>query len=339
MTRLIPLPDDPATHLLSHIAVSDTFSIPLSDAQPQGLVRHGARFHPRGIAYPAPALVRAVAHHLERPGSIVAEWSALALLGLREFSDSADTTLLCSSDVRLSASTRAPTVRRRTKKHQATDVIVGSFTIPVTPHMDTLAGCLKSLANREHAWDTLADLDVDAVTVMSVQLIDRFRRVFGASTDQLRIGLKGRFSARRLEKYLLLSCPLTDSRPETVLRLLAGEAVADLPDVSFVSQVPVYTDGTIGRPGEKDPDRTLLTVLDQAEPNLLVGLQQDGEHHLERKQRDKDAEITAGRLANGWQLVRTSTGMLRKTRETKCRVHAATVAALARREQQRGLAS
>ncbi|MDO5668526.1 MAG: hypothetical protein Q4G50_00830 [Corynebacterium sp.] len=331
MTTLFSLPDDPAeqvAHLLSHIAVSDTFSIPLNDARPQGLVHYGARFHPRGLAYSAPATARAVAHHLERPGSIIAEWSALDILGVPDFSDAADTTLLCSSDRRLTRSPLQPTVRRRTKKHRTLERHVGSRKVMVTDHLDTLAGCLRSLENGEHAWDTLATLDIDPITIMSVQVIDRFRRVFGASTDQLRTGLKGKIRARRLEALLLLSCALTDSKPETVLRLLAREAVADLPEVQFQSQIPVYADGEIGRTGEKSPDKTLLTILDQAAAALKVGLQQDGEHHLERKQRDKDAEITADLLSTGWQLVRTSTGMLRKTSETKRRIRAAALRAL-----------
>ncbi|MDO5512616.1 hypothetical protein [Corynebacterium sp.] len=317
--------------------MSATFSIARASTRPDALVRHDAQCHPRSLAYPAPAIVRAVAHHLDRPGSMVAEWSALALLGLREFSDSADTTLLCSSDTRLTTSALAPTVRRRTKKHITAMVAVGPYSVPVTTHWQTLAGCLRSVRKGEHAWDTVAELGLDDITVMSVQLIDRFRRVFNVSTDDIRVGLKGHFSARELEKYLLLSCGLADSKPETVLRLLAREAVADLPEVTFQSQVPVYTDGTIGKPGEKDADATLLTVFDQADPVLRVGLQQDGEHHLRRSQRDKDAEITADLLETGWLLLRTSTGMLRKTQETKRRVRAAAVAALERRDRRGSL--
>ena len=330
----IPAPDDP--DVANHVRISSRHVIPFTALRPDSLVRHGAGCHPRRIRYGAPPLTRALAHLAERPGAVLAEWSALAALGLDEFSDSADTTLLCSSDLRLATVATEPTLRRRTRRHKVLDMTLGGRPVRVTTHLETLAGCLKSLARGEHAWDTLAVLQVDPVTIMSVQLIDRFRRVFGASTDQLRVGLKGTFSAPKLDRYLLLSCGLTDSRPETVLRLLANEAVQDLPEVRFESQVPVYTDGTVGRAGERDPGKTLLTVMDQADPHLRVGLQQDGEHHLERSQRDKDAEITADLLAAGWQILRTSTGMLRTSEPTRRRIRAAATAALEGRRLREG---
>ncbi|QGU03625.1 hypothetical protein [Corynebacterium comes] len=329
------LPDDPRllTAILQKYAhASPGHVVPIGALRPENLARYDAQFHPRGIAYPVGAAQRGIAHHRERPGSLMAEWSALALLGLDEFSSGADTTILCSSDMQLAADALKATVRRRKKHHKARILQVAGTVVATTDHMQTLASCLRSLGNREHAWDTIASLALDQQTVMSVQLIDRFCNVFGYRHEEIRTGLAGLYSARRLEKLLALSCPGAESRPETILRLLAEEAVGDLAWVNFESQVPVYTDGTIGEPGVIRKERTLLTVFDQADRRLKVGLMHDGEHHLQRSQRDKDAEITADLTALGWGMLRTSAGMLRRTADTKRRVRQAVLSAAGKGE-------
>lgn len=83
----------------------------------------------------------------------------------------------------------------------------------------------------------------------------------------------------------------------------------------------------MGAPGERRRDRTLLTIFDCADRRLQVGLMYDGEHHLQRSQRDKDAEITADLVALGWVMLRTSAGMLRRTTDTKRRVRNAVLGA------------
>lgn len=325
------LPADDPRLLQKHVLVSPAHAVPAERLRPEALVHHEARHHPRGIAYRADAVQRALAHHRERPGAVIAEWSALALLGLGEFSSGADTTVLCSFDRRLAAHALQPTLRRRRRHHRARILRVAGFDIAVTDPMQTLAACLRSLKNREHAWDTLATLERGPVTVMSVQLIDRFCNRFGYVPEDVRTGLAGLYSSRELEKLLALSCPGAESPPETVLRLLAEEAVSDLPRINFGSQVPVYTDGTVGGPGERRADKTLLTIFDRAERGLKVGLMYDGEHHLQRRQRDKDAEITADLTALGWVVLRTSAGMLRRTGDTKRRVRRAVLGAAERK--------
>ncbi|MCS5478337.1 hypothetical protein NYP18_01570 [Corynebacterium sp. YIM 101645] len=313
--------------LQNHVLASPGHVVPVSALRAEALARHDARYHPRGIAYRVEPVPRALAHHRERPGSLIAEWSALAVLGLDEFSSGADTTVLCTSDRKLAVDALKPTLRRRKKHHRAEILQVGGITLAATDHMQTLAACLRSLKNREHAWDILADLERESATVMSVQLIDRFCHRFEYGLDEVRAGLTGLYCSRDLGKLLALSCPAAESRPETILRLLVGEAVADLAWTNFASQVPVYTDGTVGTPGERRRDRTLLTVFDYADPRLKVGLMYDGEHHLQRSQRDKDAEITADLVALGWTTLRTSAGMLRRTADTKRRVREAVLGA------------
>ncbi|RSZ64391.1 hypothetical protein EAH68_05200 [Corynebacterium hylobatis] len=322
--------DDPRllpTILQKHALASPQYVVPVSELRAEALARHDARYHPRGIAYRVEPVPRALAHHRERPGSLIAEWSALAVLGLDEFSSGADTTILCTSDRKLATDALNATLRRRKKHHRTEIRQVGGIVVAATDHMQTLAACLRSLRNREHAWDTLADLEVEPATVMSVQLIDRFCHRFGYRLEEVRTGLAGLYCSRELRKLLTLSCPGAESRPETILRLLAEEAVSDLAWTNFASQVPVYTDGTVGLPGERRRDRTLLTAFDRAEPRLKIGLMHDGEHHLQRSQRDKDAEITADLMSLGWTVLRTSAGMLRRTAETKRRVREAVLSA------------
>lgn len=317
------LPDDPRllpAILQKHTRVSPGHVVPLSALRSESLARHDARFHPRGIAYRAGAVQRAIAHHRERPGSLIAEWSALALLGLGEFSSGADTTILCSSDLTPAADASKATLRRRKRHHRAHILQVAGIVVATTDHMQTLAACLRSLGNGEHAWDTIAQLKLDPGTVMAVQLIDRFCNVFGCGHDEIREGLAGLYFARRLERLLALSRQGAESRPETILRLLAAEAVADLPWVTLETQVPVYKDGTVGESGVVRDDKRLLTVFDLADRRLKAGFMYDGEHHLQRSQRDKDAEITADVTALEWTVLRSSAGMLRQTTEMKRRV-------------------
>ena len=318
--------------LQTHALANPDYAVPHASLRPVGLADHDARHHPRGLAYRVPHRLRALAHHWSRPGSILAEWSALDLHGLTAFSSGADVTLLCNTDLTLADDPLTATLRRRRPRHKSILLRHGDRAVMVTDRMQTLASCLRSLHNKEHAWDTLADLRTDRVTVMSVQLIDLFCRSFGVSHDDIRTGLAGQFASRTLEKILALSNPLAESRPETILRLLAQEAVVDLPGIHFETQIPLYTDGTIGEPGVIRDDKTLLTIWDVGTRRLRVGLQHDGEHHLQRDQRDKDAEITADIVALDWNQVRTSAGMLRKTSDTKRRIRNAVLGALSRQE-------
>ncbi|MDO5670817.1 MAG: hypothetical protein Q4G50_12555 [Corynebacterium sp.] len=326
-------PDDPRIMpaiLQAHAPAGPGFVVPIDALRAEAFVRHDARCHPRGVEYRVPHRLRALAHHWSRPGSVLAEWSALELLGLSEFSAGADVTLLCSANHRVAADAASATVRRRRAHHTTTLLFADERPVLVTERMTTLAACLRALHNKEHAWEIPASLEVDPVTVMSVQLIDRFCRVFQVSHEEVRAGMSKQVSARELGRILALSDPGAESKPETVLRLLAHEAVGDLPGVRLETQVPLYTDGTVGEPGEVDRSRTLLTRFDVAERRLRIGLQHDGEHHLQRSQRDKDAEINADVLKFGWNQIRTSAGMLRRTAETKRRIREAVVAAVRR---------
>lgn len=326
-------PDDPRIMeaiLQTYALAGPGFVVPVSALRPEQFARFDARYHPRSLAYRVPMRERALAHHWSRSGSVLAEWAALDVLGLREFSAGADVTLLCSSNHRMAADSDAATVRRRRDHHDTSLLFVADRPVLVTDRMQTLSACLRSLQKKEHSWDTLAALDLDPVTVMSVQLIDRFCQVFQVSHEEIRQGLAKQFSARELRTLLALSNPRAESKPETILRLVAQEAVRDLPGIRLETQVPIYTDGSVGESGVIDKGKTILTVFDAAERTHRVGFQHDGEHHLQRGQRDKDSEINADVMSLGWNQIRTSAGMLRKTAELKHRIRHAMLTAIAR---------
>ena len=71
-----------------------------------------ARSHPRRVLYWAPAAARAAAHAVERPGSVVGGFSALALYGLPFLVEGADTLLFSATAKNQVGGAHTPTVRR-----------------------------------------------------------------------------------------------------------------------------------------------------------------------------------------------------------------------------------
>lgn len=78
----------------SYYPVSAKRFVREEDMREEWVVSREAACHPRGVGYYAPAAARAVVHAVERPGSVVAGFSALALYGLPFLVEGADTTLL-----------------------------------------------------------------------------------------------------------------------------------------------------------------------------------------------------------------------------------------------------
>ena len=78
----------------------------------QWQVELGAKHHPRGVPYWAPAAARAVAHAVERPGAVVGGFSALALYGLPFLVEGADTLLFCATSKNQPGGACSPALRR-----------------------------------------------------------------------------------------------------------------------------------------------------------------------------------------------------------------------------------
>lgn len=301
--------DDPtvmAETMRHYQRVSAGHGIARSRARPGGLVTYTARDHPRRLRYEADAGARVLAHLAERPRAVAAEFSAAALLGVTDFSDSADTALLGPYTRRLTRDVLVPSVRRRAPGLPTWTLRLGERELAVTPPMLTLAHCLRAVLAGEHAWRTPPGLS-EPPDVQAVQVIDRFRREFGLTAEHIGEALHGVIGQRTLHRLLVLSDGGADSPPETVLRLIARRAA---PHLEWRSQVPVYEDGTVGAPGSLDGRRSVLTVLDLAVVGSRLYLYYDGEHHLERARRDVDSRIAAELTTRGWAGLRVTAGML-----------------------------
>lgn len=265
-------------------------------ARPEGLVAFTAQDHPRKLRYAAGATARAIAHLKERPTAVAGQFSAAALLGIGDFADAADTALFGPYSRQVTRSVREPTVRRKARGLPTWTLHLDGEELQVTPPMLTLAHCLRAVLNGEHAWRVPRGLPHADTTIRAVQLIDRYRREFHLSEQHLAAALHGLIHHRTLDRLLRLSDDGADSPPETLMRLIARHAT---PHLQWQSQVPIHmTDGR------------LLTVLDQAAVVEKHYLFYDGEHHLDREQRDKDSLITAHLHAAGWTGIRVTAGML-----------------------------
>lgn len=312
-----PIPIDDlgdALHPGLYRQISPGHALHKSQLRPPALVDQGARHHPRQFRYAATAATRAIAHLRERPTLVASSWSAAALFGLRYFCDDADTCVLGSVDRASPASVLDVDQRRLHRSVSPVAIRLGEESFRAVSPLFSLVGCLRSLHNREHSWDTVPVPGLDPGTVRMVQVVDQFRRVLGLDENQIRAGATSRFSRRRLSKILALSTSLADSPKETELRLMILQVTANL-GITLVDQVPVYKDGRIGAPGTRDAGAELLTIIDVADLSRMIAFMYDGEHHLDRAQRDLDARITAELTRRGWLVIRVSAGMLCDTKE------------------------
>ena len=315
-------PEEPVVmaELLQHYhRVSRHHVVPRNVLRPPGLAVYTARYHPRRLRYDADACTRVVAHLIERPRAVAAQFSAAALLGITDFADSADTALLGPFNRRITDDVTVPSVRREAADLPTWTLRLGERTLRTTPPMLTLAHCLRAVLDSEHAWSTPAGLPPHPATIRGVQLIDRFRREFGLTADHIAEALHGLIAQRTLTRLLALSDAGADSPPETVMRLVAREAA---PHLEWCPQVPVYTDGSVGAPGTRDPGRTLLTVLDLAATACRRFLYYDGDHHLDRSQRDRDSAILAQLTVWNWTGLRVTAGMLADVRHLNALIRA-----------------
>lgn len=300
----LPVPLHTSTSL---IPVSSAHGIAPDQTRPRGLVSHDAAYHPRGMQYRAEARTRIIAHLWEHPTWIASHFSAAALLGITDFADGADSSVLTRNRFRLTKDFRSPTQRQVRVPWPHWTLRLGKHPLHVTPPVLTLALCLRATLSSEHSWHTPPGVPVEAQLVRAVQVIDRFRREFALTSEQVAEGLRGLVNGRTVRRLLALTDDGADSPPETLMRLIARDCT---PELRWRSQVPVYLDGTIGDPGTRDAERTLLTVLDLAAVERRRYLYYDGEHHLERERRDQDSLISAQLTSWGWVGVRVTAGML-----------------------------
>ncbi|GAB3073043.1 hypothetical protein GCM10027157_01050 [Corynebacterium aquatimens] len=275
--------------------------------------------HPRRIQFNVIAAARAVAMALERPGYVIIGLSALMVFGLGFFGDACDTTL--AGPVRLTklGMARSPTVFRRYASETWT-VFYDRRPVAISAPAVAVVDTLKHLRSGFHQWPTPAWF-ADAVLFRAISLIDATRRHLGIHPHDILDAARGKVDRKWLLKALRLSSELADSPKETEVRMLlkillteprlASQEFWDslaIPSKFWAAvralklqvseQVPVFK-------GER-----LITVLDLALVELKIAIMYDGEHHLARKQRDRDARIYLELEAQGWIVLRLSANTL-----------------------------
>lgn len=114
-----------------------------------------------------------------------------------------------------------------------------------------------------------------------------------------------------LRRLTRLSGPGSDSPPETSLRLLLQPLIREF-NSDLLPQLPILRDGSVGGESCQDlPPGRCLTVIDLAGSVHRFAFFHDGQDHLNRRPRDRDARITAELIALGRLPVRVSAGMPR----------------------------
>lgn len=263
------------------VRISRRHYLPEAELLPADEANLRARAHPAGVAYRAPAGARALAHAVERPGSVISAHGALALHGLPYLVEGHDTVLIAPTASTKTGELHSPTIVRRGV--DPSDIL--RFRINGFPfHITTPAAATIFI---------IKPLD-DAI---ALQFIDCVRRFLGVAPQDLLTAGSARINRQRLTRLIALSSDRADSPKETERRLLTT-AVAERRGVTVTEQHPIESAGR------------LVTVLDLALLEPRVGLMYDGKHHWDYQQRQKDSLINLEAAAQGWTKLRFSAATL-----------------------------
>ena len=194
----------------------------------QWQVELGAKHHPRGVPYWAPAAARAVAHAVERPGAVVGGFSALALYGLPFLVEGADTLLFCATSKNQPGGACSPALRRPSARPgEVWKVRHRGVTIRAAAPADAVVQALKEITRGGHRWATVGVAGLTKEEVMAIQLVDCARRFLGVQPSQIRAAAAQKINAEWLEGVLARSSCLADSPKETEMRLLVRALAAE----------------------------------------------------------------------------------------------------------------
>lgn len=269
--------------------------------RPSELAYRESAAHPRGIIYRAPADARAVAMALERPHHSICGLSALAVYGLRFFADCCDTTLHGPVKRTVEATQFTPRITRVSCTRTWT-VFFQDRPFTVSEPALAVAETITDIRSHVHAWVVPEIEGLSPEEVRTIQLVDAVRRFLGIGCDEIIEASKSRVNERWLRRILAHSSAHSDSPKETEMRLMCANLCSDL-GVELSEQVPLVADGKI------------VTVFDLAIEDLKIAIMYDGEHHLQRKQRDKDSRINVESTLQGWVVVRFTAGTLARSAE------------------------
>ncbi|WPJ91858.1 hypothetical protein [Corynebacterium sp. UMB2355A] len=256
-------------------------------------VQNNARYHPQNVMYPAPAAVRAIAHAVEQPGSIISGFSALALYGLPYLVEGADTTLVTTSGHTSVAGACRPTIRRSRISLATWTVTHRGVPLQAVTPLTAVIQALVQVKRGEHRWSTITVEGLAPEEVRGIQLVDCVRRFWDITPSSIAKAARHKIDATWLHKVLRHSSVLADSPKETEMRLLVA-ALANRYGCTVEEQVPL-------RVGDQ-----LVTVFDLAIPELKIAVMYDGAHHSDYQQRNKDSSITLKMIRQGWTPARCS---------------------------------
>ncbi|MEY8567496.1 DUF559 domain-containing protein [Corynebacteriaceae bacterium 7-707] len=287
--------------------------VPRAAVRPPAQVAWGAAGHPRGLAYDLDALTRIRVALTRRPDWTAHSWSAARVWGMTYFCDDADTCVL--SGGRRRPARNAGEVSRHRREGTLAAVPPRRWVdrempeLCVTPPVLTVAHCLRSIRDGDHAWDVPPGLGCDDRTVRSVQFVDAVCDLFRCDPAALVGACGDQYPQRDLARIAAVADRGAESPMETVMRLQVERMFGG----GFVSQLVVRRDGTVA-----DPVHTpqvagpgVVARVDLASPTLKLALQYDGSGHLERSRRDRDAQVTAALANLGWHVLRLTYGHLR----------------------------
>lgn len=264
--------------------------------RPSELAFRESASHPRGIVYEAPADARAVAMALEHPHYSICGLSALAVFGLRFFADCCDTTLHGPVKRAVQATQFTPRVTRVGWTRTWT-VFFKDRPLLISEPALAAAEAIAEVKAHSHAWAVPRIEPWSLEEIRAIQLLDSVRRFLGLDCNEIVMASKGRVNRRWLLKLISHSSALADSPKETEMRLICSRICAEL-GVELSEQVPLVANGKI------------VMVFDLAITELKIAIMYDGEHHLQRKQRDRDSRINVESTLQGWVIIRFTAGTL-----------------------------
>lgn len=253
---------------------------------------------------PALALVRA--HALHNPDHVATGFAAGTGYGMNYFVHDEIMEFLVSRGAECANSaphlklTRTRQLASFVKDARTPDRAVP--TLKCTAPAVTLGYMLRSLEIQDDARDQrwkVPDLTsvrphLSASFIRSVQSSDALHQALGFVIPGTAANIRGVSPA--VASVVLGSTDVgAESPPETLLRLV----VADLAP-GLRTQIPVFRDNGF-----------LLTTVDMGWEEQRVFLFYDGEHHLERTQRDHDSEVLATLQRHGGRVFRVTAGHIK----------------------------
>lgn len=284
------------------VRLSQRFSVTSQTELDADIARRDAKFHARGIAYWAPADVRAAAFALEHPTFTVTGFAALALYGLPFFADACDTTLMSPTVRRTqpAAPLQPKLIRGEIPAGELWHVVVRGVEIPIAAPGLAVAQALKVVRRQANGW-AVTGCGTEDSFVRAVQLVDASRRHLAIDPVSVLAASRRILDLRWVAEVLAASSALADSPKETEMRLIAAR-VAEKYGLVLQEQVPVMAD-------DAAVTRLDLALVDEAR-GIKIGLMYDGAHHWEWQQRHKDARINIELAAQEWDVLRFASNTL-----------------------------